>query len=96
MFWQSSTCYEFGPFRVDPRERQLMRDGQVVPLRPKVFDILLMLLQNRGHILSKDELMKHVWSNAAVEEGNISRNISTEAKLRLLTNHRSTIIQDNN
>lgn len=77
MLWQSSTGYEFGPFRVDPRERQLMRDGQVVPLRPKVFDILLMLVQNRGHILSKDDLMKHVWSNTVVEEGNISRNIST-------------------
>lgn len=77
MFWQTQTSYEFGPFRVDPRERQLLRDGEVVPVRPKVFDILLVLVQNSGHILSKDEVMKLVWSNTAVEEGNIARNIST-------------------
>jgi TolB-like protein/tetratricopeptide (TPR) repeat protein len=72
-----NTSYEFGPFRVDTRERQLIRDGEVVPLRPKVFDILLMLVQNSGHILTKDDVMNHVWANTAVEEGNISRTIST-------------------
>src|SRR5216684_1244966 len=77
MFWQTNTCYEFGPFRVDARERRLLRDGEVVPLRPKVFDILLVLVQNGGHILSKDEVMKLVWPNTAVEEGNLARNIST-------------------
>jgi TolB-like protein/Tfp pilus assembly protein PilF len=77
MLRQANTSYEFGPFRVDTRERQLTRNGEVVPLRPKVFDILLMLVQNSGHILSKDEVMKHVWSSTAVEEGNISRTIST-------------------
>ena len=56
MFWQTQTSYEFGPFRVDTRERQLLRDGKIVPLRPKVFDILLMLVQNSGHILSKDDV----------------------------------------
>src|SRR6266576_5596770 len=76
MFWQTQTTYEFGPFRVDARERQLLRNGEVVPLRPKVFDILLVLVQNSGHILSKDEVMKLVWSDTAVEEGNIARNIS--------------------
>jgi TolB-like protein/Tfp pilus assembly protein PilF len=80
MFWQRNTCYEFGPFRVDARERQLLRDGEAVPLRPKVFDILLVLAQNSGHILSKDEVMKLVWPNTAVEEGNIARNISTLRK----------------
>jgi TolB-like protein/tetratricopeptide (TPR) repeat protein len=77
MFGQIKISYEFGPFRVDTSERQLLRDGEVVPLRPKVFDILLMLVQNSGHILTKDEVMKHVWSNTVVEEGNISRSIST-------------------
>jgi len=77
MFGQTQTTYEFGPFRVDARERQLTRDGAVVPLRPKVFDILLMLVQNSGHILTKDDVMKRVWSDTAVEEGNISRTIST-------------------
>lgn len=77
MFGQVKTSYEFGPFRVDTRERQLIRNGEVVPLRPKVFDILLMLVQNSGHILTKDDVMNHVWANTAVEEGNISRTIST-------------------
>ena len=77
MFGELKTSYEFGPFRVDPRERQLIRNGEVVPLRPKVFDILLMLVENSGHIVTKDDVMKHVWSNTSVEEGNISRTIST-------------------
>ena len=77
MFGEPQTAYEFGPFRVDPRERQLIRNGEVVPLRPKVFDILLLLVQNSGHVLTKDDVMRQVWSNTAVEEGNISRTIST-------------------
>lgn len=77
MFWQTNNLYEFGPFRVDARERRLLRGGDVVPLTPKAFDVLLVLVQNSGHILSKDEVMKLVWPNTAVEEGNISRNIST-------------------
>ena len=77
MFWQTETSYEFGPFRVDARERRLLRNGEVVPLTPKVFDVLLVLVQNSGRLLSKDEVMKLVWPDAAVEEGNIARNIST-------------------
>ena len=80
MFWQTKAFYEFGPFRVDARERRLVRDGEVVALTPKVFDVLLVLVQNSGHILSKDEVMKLVWPNTAVEEGNIARNISTLRK----------------
>jgi DNA-binding winged helix-turn-helix (wHTH) protein/tetratricopeptide (TPR) repeat protein len=77
MFWQTYVMYEFGPFRVDTRERQLLRGGKVVPLTPKVFDVLLVLVQHSGHILSKDELMKFVWPDTAVEEGNVARNVST-------------------
>ena len=77
MFWQPNISYEFGPFRVEARERRLLRDGQVVPLRPKVFDVLLVLLQNSGRFLSKEELMKLVWRDTVVEEGNLARNISS-------------------
>jgi adenylate cyclase len=80
MFWQTKTSYEFGPFRVDARERRLLRNGEVVPLTPKVFDILLIFVQNSGHILNKDEVMKLVWPNTSVEEGNLARNISTLRK----------------
>ena len=72
--------YEFGPFCVDTRERQLLRGGTVVRLTPKVFDILLTLVQNHGRILGKDEVMKLVWTDTAVEEANLTRNISTLRK----------------
>src|SRR5918993_5214100 len=69
--------YEFGPFRLDPAERLLLRDGETVPLEPKVFDTLLLLVRNSGHLLAKDELMNKVWPDAVVEEGSLTRNIST-------------------
>jgi TolB-like protein/DNA-binding winged helix-turn-helix (wHTH) protein/Flp pilus assembly protein TadD len=69
--------YEFGSFRLDEAERLLLRDGVPVPLEPKVFDTLLQLIRNRGRLLEKGELMDRVWSDAAVEEGSLTRNIST-------------------
>ena len=80
MFWHSNVSYEFGPFRLDTRERRLLRDGEVVPLTPKVFDTLLVLVRNQGHILTKDEILSLVWADTLVEEGNVSRNISTLRK----------------
>ncbi len=69
--------YEFGPFRLDAAEHVLLRDGEPVSLTPKAFDTLLVLVQNRGHILGKDELMKTVWPDTVVEENNLNQNIST-------------------
>lgn len=80
MFWQTTLSYEFGPFRVDARERRLLRHQEVVPLTPKVFDTLLVLVQNSGHILSKDQVLRLVWHDTMVEEGSVSRNISTLRK----------------
>lgn len=77
MFAHSRLQYDFGPFRVDTRERRLLRDGEVVPLTPKVFDILLVLVQHSGHVLTKADMMKLVWPDTTVEEGNLTRNIST-------------------
>ncbi|HYL96205.1 MAG TPA: transcriptional regulator [Terriglobales bacterium] len=67
--------YEFGPYRLDPQERTLLRNGVTVPLTPKVFDTLLLLVQNGGQTLSRDELMKAVWPDSFVEEGNLTQNI---------------------
>jgi TolB-like protein/DNA-binding winged helix-turn-helix (wHTH) protein len=72
--------YEFGPFRLDTVERLLLRDGEEVSLTPKVFDLLLVLVENSGHIFEKDELMKAVWPDAVVEETNLTRNVSTLRK----------------
>lgn len=69
--------FEFGPFCVDTRERMLTRNGLQVPVTPKVFEILLALVENRGHTVGKDELIDRVWPDAFVEVGNLNRNIST-------------------
>lgn len=68
--------YEFGPFRLDATEHVLFRDGAVVPLKPKVFDTLLVLVENNGHVIGKDELMKTLWPDTVVEENNLNQNIS--------------------
>ena len=76
MMRQARHSYEFGPFRLVPEERQLLRDGQVVPLTPKAFDLLLVLVENSGHLIAKEELMKRVWPDSFVEEANLSVKIS--------------------
>jgi len=72
--------YEFGPFRVDGAERTLLRDGAPVALTDKVFDLLLLLVQNRGHALTKAELMQALWPDTVVEENNLTVNMSTLRK----------------
>jgi eukaryotic-like serine/threonine-protein kinase len=67
--------YEFGPFRIDPEHRQLLRENQPVPLQPKAFDILLALVENAGKVVLKDDLMKRVWPDTFVEEANLSQHI---------------------
>src|SRR6185503_2263094 len=73
---QTSDFYEFGRFRVKSDERLLLRGEDLVPLTPKAFDILLTLLENDGRIVNKDDLMKKVWPNTFVEEGNLTQNVS--------------------
>jgi DNA-binding winged helix-turn-helix (wHTH) protein/TolB-like protein len=77
---ERNVSYEFGPFRLDTRERILLRDGGVVALTPRLFDILLVLVENRGHILEKERVLKAVWQDTIVEEGNLTRNVSTLRK----------------
>jgi DNA-binding winged helix-turn-helix (wHTH) protein/TolB-like protein/Tfp pilus assembly protein PilF len=71
-----SNSYEFGRFRLKPAERTLLREDEPVPLTPKVFDILITLVENSGQVVSKDDLMKRVWPSTYVEEGNLTQNIS--------------------
>jgi DNA-binding winged helix-turn-helix (wHTH) protein len=65
---QSRPTYEFGPFSVDASKRLLLRNGEPVPLAPKVLETLLALIQNRERVLTKDELLKQVWGDTIVEE----------------------------
>src|SRR5213596_456774 len=68
--------YQFGPFHLDGAERLLLRDGIPVPLTSKVFDTLLALIENTGHLVGKNELMSRLWPDTFVEEATLARNIS--------------------
>jgi Tol biopolymer transport system component/DNA-binding winged helix-turn-helix (wHTH) protein len=72
--------YEFGPFRVDTVKYVLTRDGEVAQLNLKAFEILLALIENRGQVLEKNELLQRVWPDTLVEENNLARNISALRK----------------
>jgi DNA-binding winged helix-turn-helix (wHTH) protein len=67
--------YEFGPFRLDPAERKLLRGNEIVALTPKAFDTLHLLVKNSGHLLEKDHLIAMLWPDTFVEEGSLSNNI---------------------
>src|SRR5258705_10405240 len=68
--------YEFGPFRLNITERLLQRGAELVPLTPKVFDTLLVLVENNGHVLEKNDLMHQLWPDSFVEESSLTQNIS--------------------
>ena len=67
---------EFGSFRVDLVDRVLLHSGEVVPLTPKAFDALLVLMEHTGELVEKEALMKALWPDTFVEEGNLTQNIS--------------------
>jgi pimeloyl-ACP methyl ester carboxylesterase/DNA-binding winged helix-turn-helix (wHTH) protein len=73
-------AYQFGPFRLDVRERRLSRGCEVVPLRLKVFDTLRVLVENAGRLVTKQELLDTVWPETTVEENNLNHNVSVLRK----------------
>ena len=73
--------YEFGPYRLDAAERLLLRGGEAVPLTPKAFDLLLVLVDRPGHLLERGALLKTVWPDTCVEENNLADNISRLRKV---------------
>ncbi len=74
-------AYEFGPFRLTPTTRLLLRAGQEVALTPKLFETLLLLVEHSGEMLGRQELIQAVWHDACVEEGNLTTIIYTLRKL---------------
>ncbi len=72
----TSRIYRFGKFSLDVAERLLFDGGDTVALTPKAFDTLVFLVENGGHVLSKEELMEAVWADSFVEENNLAQNIS--------------------
>jgi DNA-binding winged helix-turn-helix (wHTH) protein/tetratricopeptide (TPR) repeat protein len=73
--------YQFKSFRLDVEERQLLHDNSSVPLTPKAFDVLAVLVERGGHLVEKDELLRIVWADSFVEEANVSRIVHTLRKV---------------
>jgi len=80
MSLQSQCLYEFGPFQLDHSERRLSQQGRPVPLTPKAFQTLLVLVQNPGRVVEKEELLKTVWPDTFVEEATLAQNVFTLRK----------------
>jgi DNA-binding winged helix-turn-helix (wHTH) protein/pimeloyl-ACP methyl ester carboxylesterase len=76
MATDDAKVYEFGDFRLDVGERRLLRDGQAVSLTAKAFETLRVLLERPGRLVTKDELMQHLWPDTVVEENNLTQHVS--------------------
>ena len=82
--------YQFGEWRLDPAERLLQHNGATVPLTPKVFETLLLLVENGGKLVTKDEFMKRVWPDTFVEDLALVQNIS---QIRKVMNGHGPVIE---
>src|SRR5215471_7733270 len=72
--------FHFDEFTLDVRERRLLRGAEVVRLSPKAYDVLVALVQQRGHLVTKEELLKRLWPDAFVEEGSLTVYVSALRK----------------
>ena len=77
---ETGQSYQFGPFRLDLSEHTLLRDGQPVPITPKIFDVLGVLVRHSGHLVNKETLLREVWPGSFVEEGALNRSVSVLRK----------------
>ncbi len=73
---KNNQLYQFGPYILDPGKRLLKRLGELVPLTPKSFDMLLVLVENSGNVVEKDALMNRLWPDTFVEESNLAFQVS--------------------
>ena len=73
--------WRFGPYKLDATERSLLRNNAPLRLTPKLFETLLVLVQNAGHLVHQDSLIRSVWKDTIVEDGNLAHNISVLRKL---------------
>jgi len=72
--------YRFGRFTLDTDQRVLLRDGKPLPVTPKVFETLLILVENKGRIVEKEGLMRRLWPETFVEDANLTFNIQQVRK----------------
>jgi len=78
---KSANSYLFKSFRLDVSERRLTNGDEPLPLAPKAFDLLALLVERAGHLVEKDEIMESVWPDSFVEEGNLTRTIHVLRKI---------------
>jgi DNA-binding winged helix-turn-helix (wHTH) protein/dipeptidyl aminopeptidase/acylaminoacyl peptidase len=76
----SGPAFEFGPFRLEVGEHRLLHDGRAVPLTPKIFALLQVLVEHAGHLVEKEQILKTVWPDSFVEEGALNRGVSVLRK----------------
>ena len=74
-------AYEFGQFTLVPSQKRLLSDRELVPLAPKVFDTLVLLVEHQGRLIQKEEFLKALWPNSVVEEQALAHNISQLRKV---------------
>ena len=77
----SDDRYSFAPFTLDPIARTLRRDGEMVPIGAKTFDLLVFLVERHGRVLTKDTLLRGVWPETFVEEANLAQHVSSLRKV---------------
>jgi len=77
---ETKAIYTFGPFHFERDARILLRDGKIISLTPKVAELLLVLVEKSGQVVTKDELIQAVWPDTFVEESNLTSNISIVRK----------------
>ena len=68
-------AYEFGEFRIDPEKHELTRQGEPINIRPRLFELLLYLVRNRGEVITREEIIDRVWTDSYVEDANITQSI---------------------
>jgi TolB-like protein/DNA-binding winged helix-turn-helix (wHTH) protein/Tfp pilus assembly protein PilF len=86
--------YQFGEYRLDSENRKLFRQsGEIVPLTPRVFDLLLTLVENKERVVTKDELLKIVWADCIVEESNLSQSVFVLRKALGENSHNTRFIR---
>src|SRR5215475_9783116 len=76
----SGEVFHFDEFTLDVRERRLLRKSESVRLSPKAYDVLVALVQQRGRLITKDELLKRLWPESFVEEGSLNVHVSALRK----------------
>src|SRR5688572_33500512 len=75
-----TAVYEFGGYRLDPRARVLSMRDRPIALAPKSYDLLLLLVERRGRVVERDELIRELWPDTVVEEANVTFQVSTVRK----------------